>query len=184
MYTCDLAIAEDWALQAQNLGRWHIKAAYHPRRTEPIYIRFDDGTPPQECYLIDPNSPFKNSDWSEVDAYFEEAKLNESRSIGRRLQADSDFNLKIEAIKERAQNKTIAALENSPKLSKREQVINIRENRHEEIAEISKEEFGYKDENDSVDTNQINDTQDSYISIPPLQNIRTLRERRLNNAKK
>lgn len=139
LYTCGLESSEGWRVRARYYGREHCKAAYDPRCTDVIYLRFGDGNPSIPCYL-DPQSPFAGCDWREVEEYRDQKKLASSFAVPRRLQAEARFQATAEHLMEKSKQKTAKARSDFPPESKRSAVENMRERKAEEIMDIRREE--------------------------------------------
>lgn len=203
IYTSEQVIAEGWALKAKNLGRWKIKVAYHPRKTEPVYIRRGDGNPPIVCYLKNRNSPFMKSTWAEVEQYFEERKLEKDLATGRRRQSDAELRDFINAETKSAKKKNQETRMSQEKIkSDSARIKAIPKNKREEIEFLRKNDklsFGGEADfsNDSQESSESTALTDlyqidnkveegGYIGVQQPSNLRLLREQRMRkeNEKK
>lgn len=200
-YTCEQATTEGWELKAKNLGNWKIKVAYHPRKTEPVYIRLGDGNEPLVCYLKDRNSPYKESNWAEVNQYFEGKKLKAQLSTGRRRASDAELYSFINKETKSAEEKNQTARVSREKLkSDSARLKAIPQNKRDEIEFLRQKDklsFGgdstasNESQNDSkfVTDNdfKLSDNkviEENYIGIEQPSNLRFLREQRLKNETK
>lgn len=138
-YTCGLESSEGWRVRARFYGREHCKAAYDPRCTDVIYLRFGDGSPSVPCYL-DQQSPFAGCDWREVEEYRDQKKLASSFAVPRGLQAEARFQATAQHLMEKSNKKTAKARSDFPPESKRSMTENMRQRKAEEMMDIRREE--------------------------------------------
>jgi putative transposase len=191
-YTCKTAEDQDWTFRAQNSKRWRLSVAYDPRLVDIIYLRFNDATPSEPCFLKDPDSPFKGCDWSEVEEGIKQQKLAKALAEPQGLQDLSDFNVDLKHIVAGAKKKTKAARALAPEQSKRSRVKNIKEHRRAEVKFIQQTEAqellaaAFPDAPRSTKliaaTSDSQNAAEDYEPIPQLNNVRDIRERMMNNA--
>lgn len=198
VYTCEKAINEGWALKANNLGNWKIKVAYHPRKTEPIYIRLGDGNEPITCYLKDRNSPFMQSSWAEVNQYYEDKKLERQLATGRRRQSDAElYSFINESTKSAKKKNQIARMSREKLKSDSARLKAIPQNKHDEIEFLrQKDKLSFGGDSTALNDSQKdskfiapNDSksidsgtnEENYIGVQQPSNLRFLREQRLKN---
>jgi len=131
LYTCDLAIEENWFVNARAQGRQKINIAYDPRLTDMIYLRLDDGRRIEACSLLDSQGmrTFKSHDWVTTQDFFAMRNERKQTATSRRLQAQAEFNAYRQNIVEQAQERQRTIVD---KGSKRARVGNIRANRQAE----------------------------------------------------
>ena len=139
LYTCGLESSEGWRVRARYYGRERAKAAYDPRCTDVIYLRFGGGSPSVPCYL-DPKSPLVGCDWREVEEYYEQKKMVASLSLPRGLQAEAKFQATAQHLAEKSKKKTAKARSAFPPESKRSVITNMRERKAEEMMDMRREE--------------------------------------------
>lgn len=139
LYTCGLESTEGWRVRARNYGRQHPKAAYDPRCTDVIYLRYGDGSPSIPCYL-DRQSPFVGCDWREVEEYYEQKRLASALALPRGLQAEANFQATVQHLVAKAKKKTEKARSDFPPESTRSLVTNMRGRKAEEIMNMRREE--------------------------------------------
>lgn len=191
-YTCDMIEKEGWKLKAGNTGTWDVRVAYHPRRAKIIYLRPGGGRPAIPCHLIDPNSPFENCDWAEVNAHRGGEKVAVTRAKVQRRQDKSDFWAEVHHEVSGATEMTAEALAAAPTESKRSRVKGIKNNRREEIESIHRAEDSQplpgeirRDEGSPITTSEAhseNDADDEDVPLPQVVNIQEVRERKMRDA--
>jgi len=74
IYSCDLAMREQWFVRARERGSWRIPVAYDPRRLDYIYLRLEDKGRLEKCQLIEAEKVFRGKDWYETIDHFEAKK--------------------------------------------------------------------------------------------------------------
>lgn len=181
-FTSETSESEGWELKAKQLKNWKVIIAYHPRKVEPVYLRFADGRPLQPCYLKDFNSLFKNWDWSEVKEYLRLKNLQNQMATGKFRQSLSDLKNDITEITKRARKRKENNSLKSEKLSMSQQLSSIDDNKKQEIEYQNMMENNQIEEaQKGLDSNQSNQNKFEYI-IPVLPvNLQELKERRLND---
>jgi putative transposase len=132
LYSCDLALREQWFVKARARGSWKIDVAYDPRNLTEIYLRLEGGQQLERCQLIEAEYTFRGRNLYETLNYFEARKQRQELSRSRKQQSRAAMNAQIEQIINEAKEKTARALENSPEQSKRARIQGIRENRRQE----------------------------------------------------
>ncbi|MUG91689.1 hypothetical protein F7734_04010 [Scytonema sp. UIC 10036] len=97
-YTCDLAVREQWFVEAKNRGGWKITVAYDPRVVDNIYIRLYPGKKMAECYLLDIDHKFLGCEWTEVCDYYR--RMNEKKQAlrTRKIQSRAKLNATAQEI--------------------------------------------------------------------------------------
>ena len=183
LYLCEQAQREDWFLKARLKGRQEIRVAYDPRITNFIFLRPEGERQSIRCELKDPNSPFRNCDWSEVAGYARNKKIGAERARSRSLQADIALMSSIDAKVRLATQKTKQAL--IPGQSKQERLKNIRAHGQEEARQLREADVaqlygtGYAQADDLVERD---DGDFEYVPFPQPTNVRSIREKMLKNG--
>jgi putative transposase len=131
LYSCDLAIQENWFVNARVQGRQKIPVAYDPRLTDVIYLHLDNGRRIEPCYLLDAQGMqlFRKQDWATTYDFFALQNERKQAAASRHLQAQAEFNAHKQHIVQQAQDQQ-DDLPDKP--SKRARVQGIRDNRQTE----------------------------------------------------
>jgi putative transposase len=131
LYSCELAIQENWFVNARVHGRQKILVAYDPRLTDVIYLRLDKGRRIEPCTLLDSQGMriFRNQDWATTHNFFALQNERKQASASHRLQAQAEFNAYKQHIVQQAQDQQSTT---PGKPSKRARVQGIRDNRQVE----------------------------------------------------
>jgi hypothetical protein len=132
LYSCDLALRENWFARAREKGSWKIDIAYDPRKLDNIYLRLDGGRRLEFCHLIDADKTFRGKDWYEATDYLELRGQDKDRAKSRKQQSKAVLNAQMEQIIAEATEQTTKGLESVGQLSKRSRIKGIRQNRKEE----------------------------------------------------
>jgi hypothetical protein len=132
LYSCDLALREQWFVRAKERGSWKIDIAYDPRRLTNIYLRLEAGQRLERCQLMDVERTFRERDLHETLDYFECRKQQREMAKSRKQQSTAQLNAQIERIITEAREQTFEALENTTGQSKRSRTLGIRQHRQEE----------------------------------------------------
>lgn len=132
LYSCDLALREQWFVRARERGSWKIDVAYDPRKLDEIYLRLDSGRRLECCQLIDADATFRGKDWYEAADYLEIRQQEKERAKSRRQQSKATFNAQMEQIITEATEQTSKDLQSAGEQSKRSRIKGIRQNRKEE----------------------------------------------------
>ncbi len=110
-YTCAIAEREQWYVRARQQGRWPIPIVYDPRKLDTIYLSLDGGRRPEACELIEREKrSYQGRDWFEIRDYFELKLQAEEASRTRQQRANAEYNAKMDAVIEGAQEKTLQSL--------------------------------------------------------------------------
>jgi len=139
LYSCDLALREQWFVRARERGSWKIDIAYDPRKLDEIYLRLDGGRRLECCQLIDADKTFRRKDWYEAADYLEIRQQEKERTKSRKQQSKATLNAQMEQIISEATEQTSKDLESVGQQSKRSRIKGIRQNRKEE-REIERED--------------------------------------------
>lgn len=184
-YTCEISEQEEWELKAKQLKNWTVIIAYHPRQVEPVYLRFADGSPLQPCYLKNPNSPFKNCEWSEVKEYFRIKNLQNQMASGRSRQSLSDLREDVAEITQKAKKRRATYAKEIPKQSNPQRLRSIGANKKNEIEYQNLRETAQIEELSSNST-QSQTSPSNFEHIKAIQpvNLQELKERRLRKNEK
>lgn len=131
LYTCDLAIQENWFVNARERGRQRIVVAYDPRLTDVIYLRLDAGRRIEPCILLasQGQQAFRNQDWASTHDFFAMRNERKQATASRRLQGQAELNAHKQHIVQQAQTQQQAVPKEG---SKRARVQGIRDNRQAE----------------------------------------------------
>jgi putative transposase len=167
-YTCETAQNEGWHARARIRGSWKITIAYYPRSTKHIYLISENGQKVEACELTPASKAFLNTDFYEVDDYFNREKQASEGSKDRVFQSDAEFNARLEHINKTASKKTKEALEDGEKLSNADRLKDIRGNRAaERDIEYDKNNWESNQEDDEILEQSDESTDDeSYIASP------------------
>ena len=71
-YTCETANRENWFSRSRLTGSWNVPISYDTRKIDYIYIRLQNGTSYEKCFLT--GSTFKDLYHEEVEDYFSQEK--------------------------------------------------------------------------------------------------------------
>lgn len=191
-YTCDMIEKEGWRFKAGNTKTWTERVAFHPRRAGIIYLRPGGGRPAIPCHLIDPNSPFADCDWTEVNAHSGGEKVAVAYAEVQRTQAKSDFMAEVKHEVSEATEMTAEALASAPEESKRSRIKGIQNNRREEIESIHRTEdsrplpgeipSGRGPTDRPSDAHDENDPDEETVPLPQVINIQEVRERKMSDG--
>jgi hypothetical protein len=140
LYSCDLALREQWFVRARERGTWRIPVAYDPRRLENIYLRLDDDQRLERCQLVEAEKTFRGRDWYEAVDYFEIRKQGKETARSRKQQSKATFHAQIDQMISEATEQTSSAISGQ---SKRSRLQGIRGNRKEE-REMEREAQGWR----------------------------------------
>ncbi|GGG07672.1 Mu transposase C-terminal domain-containing protein [Paenibacillus abyssi] len=131
-YSCDTAMREAWFEQAASTGVWKVPISYDFRSTNAIYLPAENGQGFERCELTPKSEElYKNKTIEEATDYNEIAKLNRDLAGPRKMQSQTEYNAKRQAIIEKATKRTDEELKQSDK-SNNERTKEIRNNRREE----------------------------------------------------
>ncbi|PSB34400.1 Mu transposase C-terminal domain-containing protein [Stenomitos frigidus] len=143
LYSCDLALREQWFVRARERGSWKINIAYDPRRLDEIYLRLDGGRSLECCQLIDADKTFRGKDWYEAADYLEVRQQEKERAKSRKQQSKAALNAQMEQIISEATEQTSRDLESAGQQSKRSRIQGIRQNR-KEASEVDREDQAWR----------------------------------------
>lgn len=113
LYSCDLALQEQWFVRARERGSWKIDVAYDPRSLNNIYLRLNRGQQLECCQLIDAEQTFRGRDLYETLDHFEIRKQQQEISRSRSQQSRASLNAQVEQIIIEAKEQISTALENA-----------------------------------------------------------------------
>ncbi|MNW46419.1 Transposon Tn7 transposition protein TnsB [compost metagenome] len=130
-YGCDLAMREQWFVQARVGKTWRVKVCYDPRSTNEIYLWLDDGRQFEVCTLLDREDRYLNKRFEEVADLLEIERYHGRHHEVDNMLAKIDMDAQTKAIVEEATKKTNEALRHSD-TSHNQRVKGIRKNRSEE----------------------------------------------------
>jgi hypothetical protein len=126
-YTCEIANIENWFARSRLTGSWKVPISYDTRKIDYIYIRLQNGTSYEKCYLT--SSTFKDLYHEEVEDYLfmEKKGQYEYEAIERQsLAITNQFNSKTV---QTAINLTNASKSN---VSDRQRIKSIKKNTYYE----------------------------------------------------
>lgn len=170
LYSCDLALREQWFVRARERGSWKLNVAYDPRSLTNIYLRLNGGQRLECCQLIDAEQTFRDRDLYETLDYFETCKQQKELSRSRKQQSRATLNAQMEQIISEASEQTSTALEHTTGKSKRSRIRGIRQNRKEE-REVEREAQAWQ----LGDKQQVSDTPNKVVPlIVPLEEQETV----------
>jgi transposase InsO family protein len=132
LYSCDLALREQWFIRARERGSWKIDIAYDPRKLDEIYLRLDGGRHLECCQLIDADKTYRGKDWYEAADYLEVRHQEKEQAKSRKQQSKAALNAQMEQIISDATEQTSKDLEAVGHQSKRSRLQKIRQNRKKE----------------------------------------------------
>ncbi|MBD1842461.1 DDE-type integrase/transposase/recombinase [Cyanobacteria bacterium FACHB-63] len=143
LYSCDLALREQWFVRARERGSWKINIAYDPRKLDKVYLRLDGSRRLECCQLIDADKTFRGKDWYEAADYLEIRQQEKERAKSRKQQSKAVLNAQMEQIISEATEQTSKDLESAGQQSKRSRIKGIRQNRKEE-REMEREDQAWR----------------------------------------
>jgi hypothetical protein len=189
-YTCEKAEEENWRFIARNRSTWKEDIAYDPRIPEIIYLRPKDGSPSIPCHLIVSDSIAANSDWAEVEEYYERKQIEDQVAEVQDMQAHAELDAGIEDIVTEAEEMCAVAPKGVLGESKASMLKNMRERKQSEIALMDEE---YRQEilegaglTDFPGTKQSplampNSADEKYVPRPRLANVLSIQERMMRD---
>ncbi|MNO34831.1 Transposon Tn7 transposition protein TnsB [compost metagenome] len=130
-YGCDLAMREQWFVQARAGKTWRVKVCYDPRSTNEIYLWLDAGRQFEVCTLLDREDRYLNKRFEEVDDLLAIERYQGRHHEMNNMLAKIDMDAQTKAIVDEATKKTNEALRHS-NTSHNQRVKGIRKNRSEE----------------------------------------------------
>lgn len=102
-YACVVALKEKWFERARRNGTWKIQVSYDPRNMSFLYIKKDNCTTYEKCFLLDHQSKFKDKTYDDIKYLMEYEHLNMQNESINELQAKVDLISDIENIVEKAE---------------------------------------------------------------------------------
>jgi len=132
-YDCPLARTEQWYIRARANARWKIPVAYDPRSADVLYLSLDNGRRVEACHLLEKSKAFSEYTHYDIEDQFYVEHKEAFHAKTHELQAEGEFDAKIQAIIEPAQEATKLANQG---LSKRARTKDIRANRQREREEL------------------------------------------------
>ncbi|MFN6461029.1 MAG: Mu transposase C-terminal domain-containing protein [Nostoc sp. DedVER02] len=189
LYTCQLALREQWFVKARIKGRWKVPIAYDIRSLNTIYLRLDDSRHLEPCELIETETTFRGRNWYETVDYFELQKQGKEIAMTRQQSSKATFQAQVDQILGEAKEQTEKALTGQ---SKRSRTKNIRENRkseRESERETGAWELGAKENSQELGqvipiplNTQPEEENEGYVAPPKsIDKLRKLRERNWKN---
>jgi hypothetical protein len=189
-YTCEKAEEENWRFIARNKGTWQEDIAYDPRIPEIIYLRPKDGTTSIPCHLINPDSIAANSDWAEVEEYYERKKIEDQLAEVPDMEARAGLDAGVEDIVAEAEKMAAPTHENSTTESRASLLRNMRERKQTEIALMDEEyrreileRAGLADSPHSKPSATASSEagDEEYVPRPRLANVLSIQERMMRD---
>jgi putative transposase len=189
-YICDKAEEENWRFIARNRGTWPEDIAYDPRIPEIIYLRPKDGSTSIPCHLIDLDSIAADSDWAEVEEYYERKHIEDQIAEVPDMQAHSELDAGAEDIVAEAEQMAAGAREDALTESKAALLNGMRDRKQAEIDLMDNE---YRQEvlegaglTDFLDTKRPTSTvpdsnDEKYVQRPRLANVLSIQERMMQD---
>lgn len=189
LYTCELALSEQWFVQARNSGGWKITVSYDPRRVDNIYLRLDGGERLEVCHLHQTEQRFLGLDFLTVADYYRRQEEDKQVARTRFQQSRASLNAKTNQIIASATQKTQQQLDGQ---SQQSRLKNIRQSKQEERS-LERQQQAWQLGSGTVDqtskqvmslqaTDQVDRATDGYIPPHrPIDKLRSSRERKLNN---
>jgi len=178
-YTCDRAIDEQWFEKARSNKSWKVDVHYDPRDMSSIYIKPNNCNDFELCRLLDWGSKYAGKCLDEIIYEHEKEKYDKKSLRTKEVEAKINLQRDIEAVILEAETGRSSV----PKMSKSEQLSDIRSNRRNEKEALRKRESFTNDENSELD-NQLpnaNVASVNEINISPVsQMIKRKLEERLN----
>ena len=181
LYTCDLAVQEQWFVKARLQGRWKIAIAYDPRKLDTLYLRLEAGKRMEVCRLLPQSHAFQGRDWHEADDYLALKQQRDQAAQSRAMSSQAMFHAQVDQIVAQAIEQTQQAQADQPKASRLRDLHTHRqqERRHEQ--KIGAEQFSPL----PMTTTQPSTTQPEESSpeppeayLPPPQSCDSLRKLR------
>lgn len=139
-YGSKISLKERWFEKARNKGSFKIDICYDPRNMDFIYIKTEDGSNFEKCFLLEHMGRYKNKTLEEIQYLLEYEKLQLQKSSDKEMQSKVDLISEIESIVKIAKKDANATILNNESNSKR--IKGIRNNRGlEKTINRSKEAF-------------------------------------------
>ncbi|WP_224984215.1 Mu transposase C-terminal domain-containing protein [Geomonas agri] len=125
-YTCDLALREQWYVEARMKGRWNVEVSYDIRKADIIYLIKKDKTF-ETCCLVDADARFKGASVEEVQDFFEiqdiKSKVHETEAIQSSARLHAMLEAELSDARARSKDRS------RPEVSNSRRVKEIKENR-------------------------------------------------------
>ncbi|AFZ11597.1 Integrase catalytic region [Crinalium epipsammum PCC 9333] len=180
LYTCDLALQQQWFVKARVQGSWKVKVAYDPRQLEQIYLRLNNNNQIVTCHLLPCSKTFSGRDWHEAIDYWAEKKLAMAAENSRSLQTTATFHAQVEQlVSEAVQHSEL----HQSSTSKQSRIQGIRETRRTEREQERSDlawQLGVTEPQNNSSLSE--KTNEEYVPPPqPLDLLRRLREESWND---
>lgn len=136
-YGSDLALKEQWFVQARYKKSWKVSVKYDSRNLSRIYLKgvHDNGF--EECYLLEHQSRYKNKSLEDINYLQEYEKMQKSGYKQNELKAKIDLKEAIEDIVKNAEKQAKAS---GVKESYNKRIKNIKVHRKFEQEKIKQQE--------------------------------------------
>ena len=135
-YTCERAEKEYWFAKARSnmltKAEKYLDISYDVRKPNFIYLRSSDGRDFDKCTLIDPEARYSNHNLHEIEYLLAYEELQRQKNEGKELQYKVDVMAELESIVSKASQMTEIEIAADDKVSKRQKISGIRENRSSE----------------------------------------------------
>lgn len=168
-YACVVALKEKWFERARRNGTWKIQVSYDPRNMSFLYIKKDNCTAYEKCFLLDHQSKFKDKTYDDIKYLMEYEHLNMQNESINELQAKVDLISDIENIVEKAEK--ASGIEVDIDKSNASKLKGIRANREVEKM-INRENEAFK-----LGITEIKET----AEIIPITNVKQVEEKILED---
>lgn len=140
LYSCDLAVKEQWFERARAFGTWKVPIAYDIRnKADTINLILDNGKDYEVCHLLEKDSRYKGRRLEDVLDLHEFEKLKTGQYESTKKQSGAELNAHINAIVAEGEQQTEHALLQNPK-SDAQRTSEIRKNRKEVREQVREEQ--------------------------------------------
>ena len=163
-YTCERAEKEYWFAKARSnmlsKAEKYLDISYDVRKPNFIYLRSSDGRDFDKCTLIDPEVRYSNHNLHEIEYLLAYEELQRQKNEGQELQDKVDLMAEIESIVSKASQMTEIEIAADDKVSKRQKISGIRENRSSEKSK--RREFeGFELTKNNIETEENTESEES-----------------------
>lgn len=187
IYKCDQFLDEGLLLRGTRAKGRKCVALYDMRWADEIYLLREAGGVLIPCHLRDTNSIHVNRDWAETVQYLGEMQARRDLQASTVLQAEVNFNHRMQERVSKARRQVKEARENNPAQSKSAILRGIRSNRKAETERMHEQEANQLRSGDSQvpaklaheNHSQIAHNDSRYSVGPQIPDIAELRKKRM-----
>jgi hypothetical protein len=187
IYMSEQLLDEGLLLRDTGTKGRQFSALYDLRWADEIYLIRQAGGDLIPCQLRDANSIHINRDWAEVVQYLDEVKARRDRQASAVIQAEINFDRRVQERVSKAKRRVNEAREANPAQSKSANLRDISSNRKAETERMHREEFSQlrsggnhgPTESAPEARSQGARTGSKYPCTPQIPNISELRKKRM-----